>query len=69
MVLTVRTQKLVNRVATTQVCGRTGAGNDRCILSIVPVQVKSTKGNEIIQTYAFLDSGSTATFCSEHLMQ
>ncbi|KAK0154798.1 hypothetical protein N1851_002884 [Merluccius polli] len=32
-------------------------------------QVKSTKGIEIIQTYAFLDPGSTATFCSEHLMQ
>lgn len=32
------------------------------------VQVKSTKGNDVIQTYAFLDPGSTATFCSEHLM-
>lgn len=52
-----------------QLCGRSGAGNDRCILSIVPVQVKSTKGNEIIQTYAFLDPGSTATFCPERLMQ
>lgn len=52
-----------------QTCGRTGAGKDRCILSIIPVQVKSTKGNKIIQTYAFLDPGSTATFCLEHLMQ
>lgn len=52
-----------------QLCGRTGAGKDQCMLSIVPVQVKSTKGNEIIKTYTFLDPGSTATFCSEHLMQ
>ncbi|XP_034093136.1 uncharacterized protein LOC117560379 [Gymnodraco acuticeps] len=51
-----------------ETCGRTVAGNDGCILSIIPVQVKSTKGSEIIQTYAFLDPGSTATFCSEDLM-
>lgn len=50
-------------------CGCTGTGNDRCILSIVPVQVKSTKGNAIIHTYAFLDPASTAPFCSEQLMQ
>lgn len=52
-----------------QTCGRTGGGKDRCILSIVPVQVKSVKGHEVIQTYAFLDPGSSATFCSEDLMQ
>lgn len=52
-----------------QTCGHTGAGKDRCILSIVPVKVKSTKGSEVIQTYAFLDPGSSATFCSEDLMQ
>ncbi len=50
-------------------CGHTGAGDDRCLLSILPVQVKSIKGDCIINTYAFLDPGSTATFCSEQLMQ
>ena len=59
----------VDSSTSSQICGCTGAGNDRCILSIVPVQVKSTGGNEIIETYAFLDPGSTATFCSEYLMQ
>lgn len=35
-----------------------------CKLSIVPVQIKSKKGHKIIQTYAFLDQGSTASFCT-----
>ncbi len=43
----------VKSSALPQTCGRTGAGEDRCILSIVPVQVKSTKGDEVVQTYAF----------------
>ena len=55
--------------ASHQTCGHTGAGDDRCFLSILPVQVKSVKGDRIISTDAFLDPGSTATFCSEHLMQ
>ena len=41
----------------------------RIAFSILPVQVKSIKGDKTIKTYAFLDPGSTATFCSEHLMQ
>ncbi|KAK0141948.1 hypothetical protein N1851_020381 [Merluccius polli] len=50
-------------------CGHTRAGRDRCLLSILPVQVKSAKGDKVIQTYAFLDPGSSATFCSEQLMR
>ncbi len=50
-------------------CGHTGAGKDDCVLSILPVKVKSTKGGKVIHTYAFLDPGSSATFCSESLMQ
>ena len=50
-------------------CGHTGAGKDQCVLSILPVKVKSAKGNHIITTYAFLDPGSSATLCSEQLMQ
>ena len=51
------------------VCRHNGAGNSKCALSILPVQVKSVKGNRIIQTYAFLDPGSSATFCTERLAQ
>ncbi|KAL0164586.1 hypothetical protein M9458_040339, partial [Cirrhinus mrigala] len=45
----------------------TGAGNSECILPIVPVQIKHKKDTKIIKTYAFLDQGSTATFCTEEL--
>jgi len=51
-----------------QTCGHTGAGNETCFLSIIPVQVKLAKGDKIIKTYAFLDPGSSATFCSKQLM-
>lgn len=44
----------------------TGAGDD-CILSIVPVRVKSKKGSKVVETYAFLDPGSSATFCTDTL--
>ncbi len=45
----------------------TGAGINECILPIVPVQIKHKKDTKIIKTYAFLDQGSTATFCTEEL--
>ncbi|XP_024123270.2 uncharacterized protein LOC112143483 [Oryzias melastigma] len=50
-------------------CGATGAGKDNRVLSIVPVYVKLKKGSKAISTYAFLDNGSQATFCSEKLMR
>lgn len=49
-------------------CGHTGAGKGHTMLSVLPVKVKAAKGNSVIQTYAFLDPGSTGTFCSEQLM-
>lgn len=52
-----------------KVCGYNGAGNSKCALSILPVQVKSVKDNKIIQTYALLDPGSSATFCTEKLAE
>ena len=51
-----------------QSSGLTGAGERDCTLAILPVRVKSTKGNEVITTYAFLDPGSSASFCTERLM-
>lgn len=52
-----------------QTCGHTGAGTERTLMSIIPVQVKAIKSNKVVQTYAFLDPGSSATFCSEHLQE
>ncbi|XP_057687730.1 uncharacterized protein LOC130913275 [Corythoichthys intestinalis] len=53
-----------------QTCGHIGAGfEDDCIFSIVPVQVKAKKSDVVLQTYAFLDPGSSGTFCTESLIQ
>lgn len=48
-----------------EIVGYTGAGETECILSIVPVKVRSRKSGRYIETYAFMDPGSTATFCTE----
>ena len=45
------------------------SADDQCTLSIVPVQVKLKNSNLTVQTYAFLDPGSSATFCTEQLRQ
>ncbi len=46
----------------------TGAGRD-CILPIVPVLVKLCNGSKSVPTYAFIDPGSTDTFCTVDLMR
>lgn len=51
-----------------QTSGLTGAGEQNCKLAIVPVKVKSTKGQRTVETYAFLDQGSSASFCTTGLM-
>lgn len=58
-----------NQPVSSKTCGHTGAGEDRCVLSIIPVKVKSVKGSDIVTIYAFLDPGSSGTFCTEHLVQ
>ncbi len=58
-----------NVLVTLQVCGQTWAGNNECVLSIVPVQIKAKSGSKIVSTYAFLDPGSSACFCTERLMR
>lgn len=58
-----------NAVPSPHTCGHIGAGDENCTFSIVPVQVKSQKGDTVLQTYAFLDHGSTSTFCTESLMR
>lgn len=52
-----------------EVSAVTGAGGSDCILSIVPVRIKSKRSNTTVETYAFMDSGSSAMFCSERLMR
>ena len=46
-----------------------GAGCSEKGLPIVPVKVKCETSKGTIETYALLDSGSTASFCSESLLK
>ncbi len=39
----------------------------QCTLAIIPVQVKLTNSNHIVQTCTFLDPGCSATFCTDQL--
>ena len=43
------------------------AKDDRSSLALVPVKVKAPGSDLIVKTYAFLDNGSNASFCSEEL--
>lgn len=52
--------------ANSETSAYTGAG-DVCIRSIVPVQLKSKKGSKVVETYALMDPGSSATFCTDAL--
>lgn len=51
-----------------QTSGLTGAGKQDFKLAIVPVKVKSKKSHKMVETYAFLDPGSSASFCTVGLM-
>jgi hypothetical protein len=46
-----------------------GVGEEECTMAIIPVRIKHSDGLTAIQTYAFLDPGSSVTFCTENLMQ
>ena len=48
---------------------QTWAGCHTQALPIVPVKVKARGKEKIIETYALLDSRSTATFCSDSLLK
>ena len=47
---------------------RTSTGSSSTMMSIVPVKVWADDGRSV-ETYAFLDGGSSATFCSEALLK
>ncbi|XP_070548923.1 uncharacterized protein [Ptychodera flava] len=49
----------------------TGGDDDNCkvLLTIIPVKVKLKGSNRMVQTYAFLDTGSVISFCTEALQR
>ncbi|CAC5363979.1 unnamed protein product [Mytilus coruscus] len=47
---------------------RAGESNSQALL-IVPVRLKSIDCGKYVETYAFLDSGSTASFCTEDVVR
>lgn len=57
------------QVAMVSSAAHTGDRTTDYKLAVVPVKIKSHKGSCLIETYAFLDPGSTATFVTEKLME
>ena len=52
------------------VVGQLGAGNNpSCAMAIVPVKVKMRNKDKVIKTYAFFDTGSSVSFCTEAIMR
>ena len=60
------TQNNDNFVGVTR-CDEQGRVNNA--LPIVPLKVKAIGSDKLFDTHAFLDSGSTASFCSEALLK
>ena len=49
-----------------EACAYTGA-REKCALAVLPVKIKSKRSD--VETYAFMDPGSTASFCTEDLLR
>ncbi|XP_071181279.1 uncharacterized protein [Mytilus edulis] len=45
-----------------------GAGDMSCAMAIIPVRVKLKNKAPCVETYAFFDSGSSVSFCTENLL-
>ena len=45
------------------------AGETTCAMAIIPVRVKLKDSSHSVETYAFFDSGSSVSFCTDNLMR
>lgn len=50
-------------------CCDTGAGDQTCAMAVIPVRIKLKDKSHSVVTYAFFDSGSSVSFCTENLMR
>ena len=64
-----RNRGSVNGVQRASVSVATGAGEKRICLGVVPVKVMAKEGDEIVNTYALLDSGSEISLCTEQICE
>ena len=46
-----------------------GEARPRTAMAVIPGKIRLKSSNQRIITYAFLDNGSSATFCTELLMR
>ena len=44
-------------------------GRPKTAMAVIPVMIRSKSSNQTITMYAFLDNGSSATFCKESSMR
>ncbi|VDI57782.1 Hypothetical predicted protein [Mytilus galloprovincialis] len=54
-----------------EIVNQLGAGNkshSSCAMAIIPVKVKLKNRSHAIETYAFFDTGSSISFCTEEIM-
>ena len=59
-------KKIVNKM-TSRPCSHTGAGEDDAYPTIIPVTVYSRNTGISVETYAHIDQGSDAVFCTKSL--
>ena len=62
------TEKKISTACTSSSCSNMEAGETECTLAIIPVKVSSKNGLRVETTLAFMDPGSTVSFCSESLL-
>ncbi|XP_068690788.1 uncharacterized protein [Montipora foliosa] len=63
---------VLNAMANTEKCSSSldlGEARPRTAMAVIPVKIRLKSSNQTIITYAFLDNGSSATFCTESLMR
>ncbi|XP_014672653.1 PREDICTED: uncharacterized protein LOC106813111 [Priapulus caudatus] len=65
----VERKDVVGAYVAANACNRRITGEGECTMAVIPVRVKMKNGLKSVDTYAFLDPGSSVTFCTEDLLR